>query len=517
MVTRRRSLGRMPQTSATTIPAPVGGLNDRDAIAEMPPTDAVIMENWWPEPGRVAVRRGSLTHADGITGNVETIFEYCPPSGNTQVYAAAGGSIYNVTIPGTVSAPEVTGQTSARYQTAAATTAGGSFLYAFNGEDKPLLHDGTNWTPIDGTSTPNITGIADTRRIIDGLVFKGRLFLVEKNSMSLWYLPPAQIGGAATAIDMGQIFQRGGHVVTAKTWTIDSGNGSDDHMVVISSNGEVAVYAGFDPSTAGNWSLIGVFYLGRPIGQRCAIKFGGDLLIICEDGVFPLGRGLLSASVDRRVALTDKIQNQIRLAANTYKSAFGWELCLASDYSALVLNVPGQTENRQYLQNTLTGAWAKFSGWNALCWCYSDIGLLFGAAGKVMMAWTGNSDDANPITADCLQAFGHFGTKVQTKFFTMIRPYIATGGKPSILYALNGDYLPATPDGALAVTAPDGMVWGSMVWGSMVWGGSLQQVQDWLTVGNIAKAAGLRLLVQNNFSPVEWSATDFVYTRGGLL
>ena len=516
MVTRR-TLGRMPQTSATTIPAPVGGLNDRDAIADMSPTDAVIMENWWPEPSKVSVRHGSLTHADGITGDVETIFEYNPPSGVTQLYAAAGDSIFNVTLSGSVGAAEVTGQTSARYQTAAATTAGGSFLYAFNGEDKPLLFDGTTWKPIDGTSTPNITGITDTRTIIDGLVFKGRLYLIEKNSMSLWYLPPAQIGGAATAIDMGQIFQRGGRVVTAKTWTIDSGSGSDDHLVVISSNGEVAVFSGYDPSTVGNWSLVGVFYLGRPIGQRCAIKFGGDLLIICEDGVFPLGAGLLSSSVDRRVAVTDKIQNQIRLAANTFKSSFGWELELASDYSALILNVPGQTENIQYLQNTLTGAWAKFTGWDAKCWCYSELGLFFGANGKVMFAWTGNSDDTEPITADCLQAFGHFGTKVQTKYFTMIRPYVATGGNPSILYALNGDYLPTIPDGALVTSPPEGMVWGSMVWGSMVWGGSLQQVQDWLTVGNIAKAAGLRLLVQNNFSPVEWSATDFIYTRGGLI
>lgn len=134
-----------------------------------------------------------------------------------------------------------------------------------------------------------------------------------------------------------------------------------------------------------------------------------------------------------------------------------------------------------------------------------------------MRAWTGNSDDDQPITADCLQAFGHFGSKVQTKYFTMIRPYIATGGNPAILYALNGDYMPEAPDGALTTKPPTGMVWGSMVWGSMVWGGSLQQVQDWLGVGNIAKAAGLRLLVQNNFSPVQWSATDFVYTRGGLL
>lgn len=512
-----RALGRQPQTSVTNLPAPVGGLNDRDPVADMPATDAVIMENWWPEPGRVSVRPGSLTYADGLDGDVETIAEYCPPSGSVQLFAAAAGKIYNVTGKGTVGAPVVTGQSNDRYQTANATTAGGSFQYWFNGEDKPLLYDGTDWTPIDSASTPSITGIPDTKTIIDGLVFKGRLYLVQKNSMNLWYLPVAQIGGAATAIDMGQIFQRGGHIVTAKTWTIDAGAGSDDHMVILSSNGEVAVYAGYDPATVGAWSLVGVFYLGRPIGQRCAIKYGGDLLIICEDGVYPLGKGLLSSAIDRRVALTDKIQNSVRLAGNVYKSTFGWQLSLASDYSALILNVPNSQGNQQFAQNTITGAWTLFTGWDAKCWCYSELGLYFGVKNKVVLAWFGNSDDSAPITADVLQAFNSFGLLEQNKFFTMVRPYLQTGGRPSILFALNGDYTPQMPSGVLPVNPPSGMVWGSMVWGSMFWGGSLQAVQNWLTTGAITKAAGLRLKVQNNSAAVRWSATGFMYSRGGLL
>jgi len=513
----RRSRGREPDTTSTTLPAPVGGLNDRDSVADMPATDAVLMDNWWPEPGRVSVRKGSITHASGLPGDVETLFEYCPPSGAIELFAASGDGIYDVTAVGAVGAPVVSGKSSARWQTMAATTAGGSFLYAFNGLDDPLLYNGTTWTPINGTSTPAITGVPDTYTLIDGLVFKGRAYLVEKNSMNLWYLPPASIGGEAKAILMGQIFQRGGYIVTAKSWTIDSGAGQDDHLVVISSNGEVAVFSGFDPETLGSWSLVGVFYLGRPIGQRCAIKYGGDLLIICEDGVFPLGAGLLSASVDRRVALTDKIQNSIRRAANTYKSTPGWELTLAQDHSALVLNIPAQNGSYQYLQNTLTGAWTKFKGWNAKSWVYSELGLFFGDGGTVKRAWFANNDDGEAIRADCLQSFNHFGSMSRNKSFTMIRPYIATGGNPSILYALNGDYRGTQPSGALVTRPPSGMVWGTMVWGTMIWGGSLQQVQDWLTVGGIFKSAGLRLQVLNNQAEVEWVATDFIYTRGGLL
>ena len=511
------AMGRARATTATTVPVPVMGLNDRDAIANMKPQYAVIMKNWWPEPSELSVRKGSITHATGLPADVETVFEYSPPTGTQQIFAASGGGIYNVTASGAVGAAVVSGQTNNRWQHVAASTPGGNFVYLFNGADEPLLYDGTTWTPIDGSSTPAITGITDTTTIIDGAVFKGRLYLVEKGSLNLWYLPPAQIGGAAVAIDMGQIFQRGGHIVTVRTWTIDAGDGSDDHLVIISSEGEVAVYAGFDPSTVGSWQIIGLFYLGRPIGQRCAVKYGGDLLIICEEGVFPLGKGLLSASIDKRVALTDVIQNKIRLDAKTFGASFGWQLCVVPDESALILNAPTQFAPKQYAMNTITGAWTEFEGWPALCWLYAQAGLFFGGDKKVVRAWVQNSDDGTPIVADVLPAFAYFGTKALNKFFTLVRPYLATGGTPSIRYALNGDFQASDPQGVLITSPPSGMVWGSMTWGGMVWGGTPQQVQNWLSVGGVYKSAALRLQINNNQSPVTWSATDYVYTRGGIL
>lgn len=509
-------VGRTRTTSATTIGAPVRGLNDRDAIANMKPDFAVIMKNWWPEPSEVRIREGSITHVTGFTADVETVFEYSPPTGVQKLFAASNGSIYDITSAGEIGAAVVSGQTNNRYQDVAASTAGGNFVYLFNGVDDPLLFDGTTWKSVDGVSTPHITGVT-AADLIDGVVFKGRLYMVEKNSLNLWYLPPAQIGGNASPIDLGQIFQRGGRIVTAKTWTIDAGDGSDDHLVIISSEGEVAVFGGSDPSSVNDWRLIGLFYLGRPIGQRCAVKFGGDLLIITVDGVFPLGAGLLSASIDKRMAVTDAIQNTIRREASANATRFGWQLCIAPDKSALILNVPGQFAPKQYVMNTLTGAWTEFEGWDANCWVYAQAGLFFGSGTTVKRAWTQNSDDGLPISADVLPAFQYFGSKVMNKFFTLVRPYLSTSGNPSVLYSLNGDFQASDPKGVLITAPPAGMVWGSMTWGSMTWGGSLQQYQDWLTVGGVYKSASLRLKIQNNQSSVTWAATDYVYTRGGIL
>lgn len=499
-----------PTFKTTSIPAPVGGLNDRDSIADMPPTDAVVLENWWPYPSYVGVRRGSTPHVTGFVDPVETLVEYLPTSGASELFAAAGTSIFDVTTAGAVGAAVVTGQTNARWQDANITTAGGSFLYLVNGVDAPLLYNGTTWQAVTGVSAPvAITGVTTTE-LVHVCVFKSRLYFVRVNSMQVVYLPVGQVGGAANTLDLGSIFRLGGSIQAIYPWTIDAGNGADDHLVVISTNGEVAVYRGSDPSSATDFNIIGVFVLGKPIGRRCAIKFGGDLAVNTTEGVFPLGKGLLSASVDRRVALTDKIQNSVSQDANSFFSNFGWQLCFYPDATMLVLNVPAQGQTYQYAQNTITGAWTKFTGWEANVWLNAFSGLYYGDDDTVWLAWTGNIDDTTPIQADCLPAFSYFGAKAFNKYFTMVRPYILTSGNLSILYSLNTDYLLADAQGSLNFTAPTGMVWGSMVWGTMVWGGGLTSLTGWNTVGAVANSAAIRLKVQNNGAEVRFTNTDYL-------
>jgi hypothetical protein len=83
----------MATARATSIPAPVGGLNDRDSIADMPAQYAPILENWWPYPGYLGIRKGSANHVTGFTNPVQTLVEYLPTSGVSKLFAAAGGSI----------------------------------------------------------------------------------------------------------------------------------------------------------------------------------------------------------------------------------------------------------------------------------------------------------------------------------------------------------------------------------------------------------------------------------------
>lgn len=504
--------------SLKSIPAPVGGLNARDSLAAMDPKDAVVLENWWPYPSYLDVRKGYANWSTGYGSTVQTLFKYTSLAGASKLFAAAGTAFYDATSSGAVGAAVQSGLTNAQWQQTNITTAGGNYLYCFNGVDKPRIYDGAAWVAVDGASTPAITGVT-TANLIQGNVFKRRLFMVEKSTMNVWYLPVDSIGGAATKFDLSAVFNSGGYLMAMATWTLDAGNGMDDHAVFITSEGEVAVYKGADPSSSSTWALVGVFRMGRPIGRRCFAKYGGDLLLLCSDGLFPLARGLLSSTINRAAAITDKIQNALNEAISLYSANFGWEVTVYPEANMLIINVPvGNSQNYQFVQNTISNAWTIFTNWNASCFQTLEDDLYFGDTTGVRKAWTGNLDGSSVIVADGLPAFNYFGAPGRQKYFTAVRPALQTDGSPSILYGLNTDFYPQDVAGVLSYTAPNtSMTWGSMVWGAMVWGGSLTSITGIHTVGATGVSASLRLKAQNNGANVRWAAADHLYQLGGFL
>lgn len=493
----------------TSFPAPVGGLNSRDSLADMKASDAVILENWYPKQNSVVIRKGYINWVTGVPTATQSLFKYAPITGGYKIFAAAGTAFYDVTATGALGAAVVSGLSNAQWQYTNITTPGGSFIWCVNGADLAQMYNGTTW------ANPAVTGVS-TANIIQVNVFGNRLFMVEKNTMKVWYLAVQSIAGAATSFDLSTIFTRGGYLMAMGTWSVDAGSGLDDQAVFVSSEGEVAIYKGIDPAS---WVKTGLYFVGRPIGRRCFTRFAGDFLLMCEQGLYPLSRALQSATIDRAVAITDKIQNDISEAVSLYGTNFGWSVTVFPDQNQLWINVPTTTGMAiQFVQNTLSGSWTKFTNMNAYCWEVVGQGLYFGGANTVYKAWTGQFDVLAQVQADALVAYQHFGRPAQNKFFTMVRPSIVADGIPSILFGLNVDFLNQPVSGALSFITPiNAMVWGSMVWGSMIWGGGLQQISSWQTVGGLGRYAAMRLTIQANGSQVEWNATDYVFQVGGVL
>lgn len=514
---RKAQPARASHPIPSSLAAPIGGWNSRDALANMDPLDAVFLTNMWPTQTYVALRDGYSHHVTGLPSQVESLMVYSSATAN-KMFAASGTAFYNVTSAGAVGAAVVTGLTNARWQSVNITTSGGSYMYTVNGADKPELYDGTNWVAVDGVSVPAITGVTTTTLVHVNL-FKNRLWFVQKDTLKAWYLPTNAVGGAATSFDLSGIARRGGYLMGMGTWTIDAGDGVDDLAVFITSNGEIIVYRGTDPSSAATWALVGVWQLGSPIGRRCFLKYQGDLLLITYDGVLPLSAALQSSRVNPRVALSDKIAPSVTEVTSVYGGNFGWQLQYFPKANMLILNVPiSQGSQQQYVMNTVTKAWANFTSWQANCWEILNDNLYFGADTFVNRAWDGSfSDNNQSITAEGKQAFNYFKSPGIVKRWTLAQPVLATGGQPGALFNINVDFDDTAPSSVLTYTPASSGVWDSAIWDGGNWISNLAISQAWQGVNGVGKCAAGRLKIVASGIQVQWMATNYIHEKGGLL
>jgi hypothetical protein len=440
--------------------------------------------------------------------------------GTTQeMFGAAGGNIYDVTGGGAVGTPVVTGQTSDRYQYINMGTAGGFFLLAVNGSDRMQYYDGSTWAemPASGGGL-HISGI-DTADIIHINNFKTRVFMVEKNSFNVWYLPVASIGGNATKLDLSSIFRLGGYIMAMANWTIDNSAGIDDYAAFITSEGEVAIYSGTDPSSSSTWALEGTFRMGAPIGRRCFIKVGADVMVLTVDGAFPLSKSMLTDRSQLGLALTDKISPLVNADIRAYKNNFGWQPIYYPEGNKLIINVP-ITEgavSRQYVMNTQHGAWSRFLGWNAFCFEILGDALYYGGNGVVVRADFGQSDNGANINAACQQAFSYFGSRGQIKKFTMARPIFSAEGivNPAIL--MNVDFQQNRTTTSPGFTGGSGTDWDDGDWDMFDWGGEDVLTAKWQSITAVGYAAGIRVYTELKNIGCKWQASDVVFERGGVL
>ena len=515
----RARLIQRTSNNVASLPAPVGGWNARDSLANMAPTDAVTLDNLFPGVSSVGLRGGWEPHATGMSGQIETLMTFNGGT-NDEMFAIVGGEIFDVTAAGAVGAAAVTGLTNSRFEYANITTAGGSFLYAANGVDKPLLYNGSTWTPIDGSSSPAITGVTTTD-LHGPTLFKNRMWFIQKDTLKAWYLPTASVGGAANVLDLSSVARNGGRLIAMATWTIDAGYGVDDNLVFITDQGEIIVYRGTDPSSASTWALIGVWQVGSPISRRCVTKYGGDLLVLTLDGLIPLASALQSSRLDPQVALSDKIQGAFAAATRQYKANFGWGLLYNPLNNALIINIPVSTgQQQQFVMNNITKAWCRFTGWYANAWTLLNDTPYFGTDGVVAKAWTTGTgatsfaDNGAAIPGRALQAFNYFETRGVIKYFTRGRPTIYSNGVPAISIGVNVDFQTADIVGPLSFSPTAYGLWDVGLWGQALWGSDTVVTNNFVGLQGIGYCAGVNFNSSSKNLTLEWASTDIVYQLG---
>jgi hypothetical protein len=475
----RGKIAPVQQTSQPLVyPAPANGLVTAIGLTEATEGAASMASNWIPTLKGLRIRGGSEKRGLlSLPLPIGSMFTYKFGS-NHKMFAANANALYDVTSPPAPPAEAsvvVSGLTSGEWMTFQHTTPGGSFLCCFNGTDPRMIFDGTSW----GT-TPAITFTDSTTSADIGAAFllKGRQFLIKSGTFDAYYLGVNSIGGAAAVFPLGGVMKQGGGLLTGFSWSPESGDGMSALCCFVSTEGEIAVYEGDDPTTAASWRLRGVYSIGKPLGKLAFIRAGGDIFICTATGLIPLSqvfqrdRDTVSLS-----ALSRPIDNIWRRVAETV--SYGWSLTAWPERSLVFVAFPftAAEPDTTFVINVKTNKWSIIVGWQAMAYCAFQGQLYFGDAanggsssGGIWHADATGSDDGRPFKAVYLSHFmpaGGFGRRSRA---TLAHMYFEGKVNPIVyLFArANGDVTepsgPAVTQANPAISEWDIGKWDEALW-----------------------------------------------------
>lgn len=511
-----RNTPRRQRSAPFTLPVPIGGLNGRDALADMPASDAFVLDNWFPDNTKMTSRKGFASHVTGVGATIESLETYAGGS-SSKMLAFAAGSVYDVTTAGIVGAAIAAGKTGNEIVTTMFSNAGNQYLIGCSGADPTFQYDGTTFST---TAITGITGSASTLRC--PCTFKGRLLFAQTGSLGFYYLIVGAIAGAASYFDLSQIAKNGGYVTSIATFSVDTGTGPDDFVVFMTTKGEYLVYKGTDPSSAANFALAGRYYAPAPIGRKGWFNFKGDLFIIAKSGILPFSVIRQTGATDENArALSAKLGKAFTALSAQYFGTQGWAGVVYPAANMLVINAPASDlvtgTYYQFVMNTDTNSWCRFTGQNAVCFGLLNDRLYFGTAGgNVYLADEGYNDDGSDVPLNARQAYNYFddgrGGAALDKHFHFLSFVLNAESIVPLSAELNINFQDDVPSYTVAVT-PGGAEWDVAEWDVADWSGQGEVQTVTATVGKIGYAASPWLRITTNDVPIEWYATRIVYER----
>lgn len=519
-----------------SVPAPVGGLNVRDAINSMPVTDAVNLVNWIPQQYGVRCRKGYRVSSTGLGAPCQTIIAYQPdqqPIIDYRLFAVTDAAIFDVTTPTNSPVPALAlddVDDYGRFSSIMFTNSAGSFLLAASAGGGYFTYDGTSWVRRESGDTAGTIGGLDPNSIAFVTSWKRRAWFIEKDSTDAWYLPTDQITGEATKFELGPFVKRGGKLAFITNWTIDAGEGIDDLIVFVFEGGDVLIYKGTDPASASTFSIVGSYYIGAiPVGRRGYSTFGGDVLIVSELGLQPLSYVTRGGQSILRTQATDylnKIQPRIAELVSQLSNFNGWEITLFAKENLLIVQVPpGPTGSReQYALYTNGNQWCKFEGIPINCATPAGDKFWFGTlTGDVCEGFTGYFDAVEygettglGIAGVIQPAYSYFGFPGMSKQFLMVRPTFIASDQPGYNLAMIADFRPPDTANVPVSAVPFGAVWDTAIWDEAVWAGAQNVYSDWMSVEEIGYAGSL-YIITNCIGDTTLASIDYMFEPGGVL
>jgi hypothetical protein len=534
LAVRRRTPSKQT-TQALFLPSSQGGINAIDGAAQVPPQDALRLINMVPQEYGTAVRKGHVEHCEPVPlgDGVKTLIPFTSKTTDTdtsKLFAVTSDGIYDVTTPGMlpvqvfnfVVKSTIAGWCSwTNYQTLA-----GSFLLVCDLANGYIVYDGSANTWAVGA----ITGPTPSEALLDFVtVWKNRVWLVQQDTGAAWYLPVGTVTGAAKEFNFGNKFKYGGHLKGLWNWTIDGGEGVDDYLVAVGAGGDCLVYKGTDPDTAGDFNMQGSFWLGSsPRGRRIADDFGGDLLLLCTNGLVQLSKLIGGLPVtDEQVSVSHKINPRLNQFMDRTLNQYGWEVRAHPREQLIFVATPKETgfPQMQFVYHTGTRAWSQFNNLPMLTGEAFKGRFFIGTLDNRVFVYEGNvdnvllADDGASATAigwESLTSFQSYGAPAIFKRVQMMRPQFVGQEVPAFYIQAKYDFDISPIVGAPGASTASGGLWNTALWDGSLWGGGFVTNQTPWGGSGVGRhvSVNMRGLSSNETIHV---GTDVMFDTGGML
>lgn len=506
------NVNRAVKSKDITLPSPIMGLNRKDSEAAMNPLFAVRMDNYIPMESYVELRPGySMYYRPATAYNVKTLASYHYPS-QDRFFGIWNGKIWDITSPASVTDMEVT-LTNDYCQTLQYK----NYLYFMNGADTPQAYY------VDGNGDSHIgawgfsgTGLSASK-IISGAVSKEFIWFIEKGTLNAWFSTVAgSVSGTLDVFDLSQISKWGGELVAIANWTIDGGIGIDDYTAFITSEGEVLVYYGSNPNDATNWSLKGSYKIAKPLGYRCIMQYQGDIVIMTQDGYFPMGKALATANAgNSTVAFSDNIRGLVIDRTSKNKDRQGWQGIIYTKKGYAIFNVPVAQQFEQHVINVNTGAWCRFTNIMAHCWCIFNDNLYFGSDDGIYQFDNSNTDDGVTIEGVVEQAYADFGVS-NIKRVTLINPRTSASSAFQLTTYVDTDYKKRNLSYTNTIGLNEGNMWDVSPWNTTYWSvDSTDKINSqWIMCSGVGFKFSIVFKTKTRGILVDWYDTGIRYDVG---
>lgn len=359
---------------SAVIPPPVGGWNTRDPISQMDSTFATELINLFPQDGVVTLRNGRTRFGTASSGGVLHTFRY--GSYDKLIQAGIVLDIRDMSSGG--AGTDIRGGAAIN----------GGFFYSQQFKDRIFLNststsdDVYHWTGTGNIAASAFTGPSGDDKTLGPIAaYKNRLYFASLNSLDIWYANYDSITGALTQYPVDALFKLGGLILFMGSVTRAKDFSEDELFCAVSSEGEVLLFQGNSPAST-SWEIIGRYNIPKPLGVKAFFYLGSTLMIITSQGILPIDTimgGNFSSSVSSvlsgdisaliRAKFTEAAQPEFFPSSGSIYN-HRWNGCNYPRANMLVINIPTTSavttnESEQYVMNSLTGAWCKFTGWSA--------------------------------------------------------------------------------------------------------------------------------------------------------